>query len=191
MRLTMFLKSNSILPQVLDSSGPLEQAHLDWEHAQGGIGRQDVWIDLREDRGLTVIASEAIQNRKVVRVREGGSVYYTEVLSSRSLRDGFEIELAFLDQGRRRETRVAAEGAVKVESGEARGDDAIQAEVVNISTGGLQLLCDRPVGAGETIRIVGENVEKLCRVRYCIKVAEGYRVGLQFCEGLTEADAQG
>ena len=107
---------------------------------------------------------------------------------SRPIRRGFEIELAFRDKGRRRETRVVAGGAAKVEAGKAMGDNAIHAEVINVSEGGLQLLCDRPVEAGETTRIVGENVEKLCRVRYCIKVAEGYRLGVQFCEGVADAD---
>lgn len=191
MPITTFLNSLSAVAQTLDASQTKERARLIWEHIGGGVGDQDVIVALREDWGLTVVANQRIEPRKVVRVHEGGSVYHAVVLASWPRQSGFEIELAFADKGLRREARVAARGRAEVETSGVLSDQAIHADVLNVSAGGMQLLCDRAIAHGETTRVLGEGVEKLCRVRYCVQVTGGFRVGLQFCEGLAEAESAG
>ena len=182
MSLTSFLKSVSSLAASVDAADARSFAGIEWEDARVGVASQRVLIDAREKWGVRVVASESVPAEKVVRVREGASVYHAEVVASRPLSTGFELELAFLDAGKRREEREDTGGQARLETSGAMGDAAVRVEVLNVSVGGLQLLSDRPFNSGDTTRIVGDGVERVCRVCYCLKIPEGYRVGLQFCD---------
>ncbi len=182
MSFTTFIKSVSALTASLDAAEETAFGTIEWEDARIGIASQRVMVEAHEKWGLVVVAAESLPHKKVVRVREGGSVYHAEILASRKLVSGFELELAFLDAGKRRESRADVGGRARLETAGARGADAVSVEVLNVSAGGLQLLCDRPFTSGDTTLVIGEGVERACRVRYCLKVPGGYRVGLQFCD---------
>ena len=65
--------------------------------------------------GVTVIGPVNLPRRQMVRVSDEGAHYHAEVVASYAVDDSFEIELAFPDGGRRRESRIIAGGFVKVE----------------------------------------------------------------------------
>lgn len=109
-------------------------------------------------------------------VREESSSYPVEIRSRRRVQAGFELTLDFLFEGRRREKRMAASGPAWIES----EGKAVQAEVLNVSSGGMQLFLNDPLKPGNTARIKGAKTERLALIRYCSSVPGGYHVGLQF-----------
>jgi hypothetical protein len=53
-------------------------------------------------------------------------------------------------------------------------------EVVNVSSGGMQLFSVEAVSEGCAARIRGAETECLCLIRYCAVVPGGHHVGLHF-----------
>jgi hypothetical protein len=98
-----------------------------------------------------------------------------EIRSRRRVPSGFELELDYLWEGRRREKRMTAAGPAWIES----EGKALQAEVINVSSGGMQFFLHVPLKPGNTARIKGAKRERLALVRYCSPVPGGYQVGLQ------------
>lgn len=109
-------------------------------------------------------------------VREESSSYPVEIRSRSRVAAGFELKLDYLWEGRRREKRIAASGPAWVES----EGKSMQAQVLNISSGGMQLFLRTELKPGNTARIKGAKSERLALVRYCSPVRGGYHVGLQF-----------
>lgn len=180
MSLTSFFKSVSVLAQSVDQASQIERAQLVWEEAQFGVSSQTVQVDVREEWGVVVLAPKPIPNTKTVCLREGDSSYRLQVIAAREQPSGFELELAYVDSGRRRETRIEVGGGATIGSPLGRDEQSVRAEILNVSAGGLQVLCDEAFSAGEAVRVIGDGVERLCRVCYCLKISGGYRVGLQF-----------
>lgn len=112
----------------------------------------------------------------LARIRETNSIYPVKVLATVSCSGGFELKLDYLGAGRRREDRMPAEGPALLE-----GDslEAISVEVLDVSSGGMQLLSVRPANVGSTVRVSGSKVEYLGVVRHCSEVQGGFRIGVQ------------
>jgi hypothetical protein len=109
-------------------------------------------------------------------VREESSSYPVEIRSRRRVPSGFELKLNYLWEGRRREKRMSASGPAWIES----EGKAVQAEVLNVSSGGMQLFLHAALKPGHTARIKGAKTERLALIRYCSPVPGGYHIGLQF-----------
>jgi hypothetical protein len=123
----------------------------------------------------------------LARIRETNSIYPVKVLATVSCNGGFELKLDYIGAGRRREDRMRTEGPALLE-----GDslEAISVEVLNVSSGGMQLFSVRPAGVGGTVRVSGSNVEYLGVVRHCSEVQGGFRIGVQlFGEDRLRRDA--
>lgn len=110
------------------------------------------------------------------RICEKGFEYSVEVLSTVPVDGGFESRLEYLGEGRRREERARTNGQALLEGD---GSRPMQVDVVNVSTGGMQLLATQPVVAGTIVRISGTGTAYMGVVRYCNSTAHGYRVGVQ------------
>lgn len=180
MSFNSFFKSVSSLAANFETSGATETGRLEWQ-GEGGKGfSRKIQIDSRESWGIVVIAPDRVGIDKVVCIREGGLCYEAQVVSSRAVLAGFELELAFIGSGKRRETRIDVGGDASVEASAAPDDEVLRAAVLNVSAGGLQLFSKRGLATGETARVVGVGPERVCRVCYCLQIHNGYRIGLQF-----------
>jgi hypothetical protein len=114
---------------------------------------------------------------ELVQVREKSSPYPVEILSTSPVASGFELKMDYLWEGRRREKRLPVEGPAFIER---EGLGPLPVEVLNVSPGGIQIFSEVELKEGISARITGSGVERISLVRYCAKVAGGYRVGLQF-----------
>jgi hypothetical protein len=130
---------------------------------------------VEEDGGMTATVPAAPAG-DLGNVREESSSYPVEIRSRRRVPSGFELKLDYLWEGRRREKRMSASGPAWIES----EGKALQAEVINVSSGGMQLFLHDPLKPGNTARIKGAKTERLALVRYCAPTPGGYRIGLQF-----------
>ncbi len=130
---------------------------------------------VEEDGGMTTTVP-AVPAGDLGNVREESSSYPVEIRSRQRVSSGFELKLDYLWEGRRREKRMSASGPAWLES----DGKAIQAEVMNVSSGGMQLFLPDPLKPGDTARIKGSKTERLALIRYCSAVPGGYHVGLQF-----------
>ena len=156
---------------------------IEWDHPQGGIGSQVAVVDHRAHWGLTVTSPTRLPNRQSVRISDNGAHYHAEVAGAFAVDDQFEVHLAFLDGGRRRENRIVAGGRVQVELLSRNGGSDLDAEVVNVSPDGLQLTSIDRIAVGQTIRVVGAETVMLCRVRHSSDCGGQYRCGVQFLGG--------
>lgn len=150
---------------------------IEWKDKKGRKVWQKGHLDLDRFRGLTVIVRQRPPSGSVAQVREQGSTYPVEIVSTRPAGGGFELNLDYLWEGRRREERVPATGQALLERD---GLAPIEVEVVNVSSGGMQLFSVEAVSEGSAARVCGAETECLCLIRYCAGVPGGYRVGLQF-----------
>jgi hypothetical protein len=108
-------------------------------------------------------------------VRVQGSTYPVEIVATRPARGGFELNMDYLWEGRRREERVPATGQALLERD---GLTLIEVEVVNISSGGMQLFSVEAVSEGSAARVCVAKTECMCLIRYCAAVPGGYCIGL-------------
>jgi hypothetical protein len=130
---------------------------------------------VEEDGGMTTNVPR-VPKGDLANVREESSSYPIEIKSRRRVPAGFELKLGYLWEGRRREKRVSASGPAWLES----EGKAIEAEVLNVSSGGMQLFLHDPLKPGNTARVKGAKTERLALIRYCSEVPGGYHIGLQF-----------
>ncbi len=140
-------------------------------------------LDEHEAWGLFVLAEQELPVKAMVTVEDDGSSYRTQVIGRREMRDGWELELAFIGAGRRREPRTPVCGPAQIEiSGEGAAKRAAyhQAEVTDVSSGGMRLHTPEPVKAGVSLRIHGEEDQYFGVARYCFKRDDGFDVGVQF-----------
>lgn len=148
---------------------------FEWRDAGGSLISYETRLLVEDDGGMTTTVP-AVPAGDLGNVREESSSYPVEILSRRRVPAGFELKLEFLFDGRRREKRVAASGPAWLES----EGKAVQAEVLNVSSGGMQVFLHDPLKPGNTARIKGAKTERLALIRYCSPVAGGYHIGLQF-----------
>lgn len=149
---------------------------IEWEDSQGRrIVHETVMIVAEDGKMLARIRQRPPS--ELVQLRENGSPYPVEILEVRTLTDGVELRMDYLWEGRRREKRMPAEGSALLERD---GLPPLEVEVVNVSSGGMQLFSTVELKEGLSARIMGTDLERLSLVRYCTRVVGGYRVGLQF-----------
>ena len=134
-------------------------------------------LELNRTRGLTVVVPQQPLLNSVAQVREQGSTYPVEILSTRPAGGGFELNMDYLWEGRRREERVPATGDALLER---KWLAPLEVEVVNVSSGGMQLFSAQAVTEGCAARVCGAETESMCLIRCCAEVPGGYRIGLQF-----------
>jgi hypothetical protein len=148
---------------------------FEWREAGGALVSFETRMLVEEDGGMTTTVPQA-PGGDLGNVREESSSYPVEIISRRRVNGGFELKLGYLWEGRRREKRVTASGPALVES----EGKALQAEVLNVSSGGMQLFSHDALKPGNTARIKGIKTERLALVRYCSPVPGGFHIGLQF-----------
>ena len=150
---------------------------IEWKGATGRKVSQRTHLELNRTRGLTVVVPQQPLLNSVAQVREQGSTYPVEILSTRPAGGGFELNMDYLWEGRRREERVPATGDALLER---KWLAPLEVEVVNVSSGGMQLFSAQAVTEGCAARVCGAETESMCLIRCCAEVPGGYRIGLQF-----------
>lgn len=148
---------------------------FEWRDAGGSIISYETKLFVYEDSGMTTTVAHAPEG-DLANVREESSSYPVEIRSRRRAAAGYELTLGYLWEGRRREKRMSASGPAWLES----EGKSVQAEVLNVSSGGMQIFLHNPLKPGNTARIKGAKTECIALIRYCTEVAGGYHVGLQF-----------
>jgi hypothetical protein len=150
---------------------------IEWRDEAGEKVWQQTHLVADRFRGLTVIVPQRPPVGAVAQVREAASSYPVEILSMTPHDNGFELKLDYLWEGRRRESRTPSSGPATLKP---EGLPAIQVEVINVSSGGMQLFAASSAPEGCLARIGGADPELLCLVRCCVAAPGGYFMGLQF-----------
>jgi hypothetical protein len=178
MPLLSFLKRSPAAP----NQGPkprLRRATIEWRDETGKRSEQAAQLQSDRTQSLFALVKQRPPECFVAQVREQGSSYPVEVRSVVELDVGFELELGYLQEGRRRERRIRAQGGALLL---AEGTAPIQVEVLNVSSGGMQLFAAQPVSVDSSGRLYGTDTDRICFIRYCRSVPGGYRIGVQFYE---------
>lgn len=128
-------------------------------------------------RGLIVVVRQRPPRDTIAQIREDGSSYPVEVVSAKGVEGGFELRLEYLWEGRRREHRTAISGPATLK---ADGLAEMHVEVINVSSGGMQLFAATSVPEGSSAKIFGADIERICFVRSCVAAPGGFFMGLQF-----------
>ena len=141
-------------------------------------------LDEHEAWGLFVLSPEEAPVKAIVVVEDQGGSYQTQVIGRRRLHDGWELELAFVGSGRRREDRTPASGVAEVDVSDDgyRNCNRLSVEVADVSSGGLRLRSDEPIQRGAGLRISGEQDLYFGVARYCYESEGGYDIGVQFIQ---------
>ena len=149
---------------------------IEWEDSQGKRVAHETTMTV--DEGGKMVAR--IPQRplgKLVQLRETGSPYPVEVLSVRTPAEGVDLRMDYLWEGRRREKRMPAEGPALIERD---GLAPLEVEVLNVSSGGMQVFSAVALDEGASARVMGTEMERLSLVRYCTRIVGGYHIGIQF-----------
>ncbi|MDA0207638.1 MAG: PilZ domain-containing protein [Acidobacteria bacterium] len=150
---------------------------IEWRDEAGEKVWQQTHLVADRFRGLTVVVPQRPPTDAVAQVREAGSSYPVEVLTTNPVDGGFELSLDYLWDGRRRDHRTPASGPATLKP---EGLPPIPVEVINVSAGGMQLFAASSAPEGSLARIGGTDTELLCLVRCCVVAPGGYFMGLQF-----------
>lgn len=149
---------------------------IEWEDSAGRRVVHETTMVMDEAGKMIAIVPQRPPS-ELVQVREKSSPYPVKILSTSPVASGFELKMDYLWEGRRREKRLPVEGPAFLER---EGLDPLPVEVLNVSRGGIQIFSKMELEEGIAARIMGTETERVSLVRYCAKVAGGYRVGLQF-----------
>ena len=156
---------------------PTRPVLIEWKDENGEKVWQQARLQMDRSRGLTAIVGQRPPLEAVAQVREAGSSYAVVILGANTVDDGFELQLDYFWEGRRREERVAANGPARLK---VEGFVELEVEVVNVSAGGMQLQSSTPVPEGCVGRICGDRTERFCLVRCCVVAPRGFLIGVQF-----------
>ncbi len=176
MPLLSFFKRHPAVP-LQDPKPAHRQVTIEWRDEAGNSSEQAAQIKSDNGQSLFALVTERPPECRAAQVREQDSGYPVEVLSVVAGDAGFELELEYLQDGRRRDRRVRAEGGALLL---AEGTSPVQVEVLNVSAGGMQLFATQPVSVGSAGRLYATDTDRMCSVRYCRSAAGGYRIGVQF-----------
>lgn len=163
--------------RIEDPKPTLRQATIEWRNEAGESSEQAAEIHSDSAHSVLALVKERPPQGLVAQVREQDSSYPVDVLSVVALDGGFELELEYVQEGRRRERRVRSEGAALLL---AEGSAPLQVEVLNVSSGGMQLFATQPASVGSAGRLYATETDRMCSIRYCRSAAGGYRIGIQF-----------
>lgn len=177
MQLLSFFKRRPVTPPQ-DSVPERRQVTIEWQYETGSSSEQIAQIRSDNGHSLFALVTERPPEGRVAQVREQDASYPVEVQSVVAVGAGFELELEYQEDGRRRERRVRSEGgALLLAEGTAA---PVQVEVLNVSAGGMQLFATQPVSVGSAGRLYATDTDRMCSIRYCRSAAGGYRIGVQF-----------
>lgn len=172
-RFASFLSSRAERPS---PNSAVRRAVVEWLDDSGKRSSRRALLQSDRDGKPRVLVRQPLPVSSA-RIREGRFCYAVEILSSAPVDDGFELKLEYRGEGRRREERARTSGPALLEG---NGLNPVQANVVNVSPGGMQLFATEPVIAGTTVRISGTGTVYLGVVRSCSDAPHGYRIGVQF-----------
>lgn len=150
------------------------RAVVAWKDSSGREVSQRVLLQSDDDGKPRAFVRRPLPG-SFAQVRETGSSYLVEILSTVPVFGGFELRLGYLGAGRRREERASTNGPALLE---ADGLGVMKVEVINVSPGGIQLFSVRPASVGAAVRVSGTEAQHLGTVRYCSEAPDGYRIGL-------------
>jgi hypothetical protein len=174
MSLLAFVRRRPVPPPAPDPAA--RPVLIEWRDEAGEKVWQQTHLVADRYRGLTVVVPQRPPEGAVAQVREAGSSYPVEVLTMEPVNGGFELRLDYLWDGRRREHRTPTNGPATLKP---EGLPPISVEVVNVSSGGMQLFTTS-APEGSLARIGGADTEMLCLVRCCVTASGGFFMGLQF-----------
>lgn len=143
--------------------------------SMGETVSQRALLQSGKDGTLLALVRNPLQD-STVRILEQGSSYLVKIVSMVEITHGFELKCEYLGHGRRREEREKVHGSAVLEGD---GYKAVTVNVVNVSTGGMQVLSPQAMTAGIGVRISGMETDYVGVVRYCQETPNGYRLGIQ------------
>ena len=147
-----FFKWGFALP-AQEQKPTIRQATIEWRDESGNRTEQAARLQ-SDAHSLFALVKRRPPDCLVAQLREQGSSYPVEVSSVAELDDGFELELAYLQEGRRRERRIRTQGSALLL---AEGATPSQVEVLNVSPGGMQLFATQSVSVNSAGRLYGST----------------------------------
>lgn len=167
----------------------LQLGKLEW-HATNGEPRSCiVEVRRRGERGITVIAPRCPDIKQIATLRDGQSVYRVVVEKTLDMNDSLVVSLNYVSAGRRREDRMPANGKASVswDTGGHAFHSGCEVDVTDVSSDGLQLISPEPIPDAAVVRVFGESLQCLGKVRYCLEAGNEYRIGLHFIRKPSDA----
>ena len=167
----------------------LTLGQLEWYAANSEPRSCIVEVRRRGERGITVVAPRCPDLREMATLRDGQSVYRVIVEKTLDMTDGFVVNLSYVSAGRRREERMRTSGKASIawDTGGHTFRAGCEAEVTDVSSDGLQLITPEPIPDAAVVRVFGESLQCLGKVRYCMEKGSKYRVGLHFIRKPSDA----
>jgi hypothetical protein len=162
----------------------LQLAKLEWHDTQTGEPHSCIAeVRKRGDRGISVMAPRTPGTGEMATLRDGQSVYRVIVEKYLDMTDGFAVNLSYVSAGRRREQRTPVRGEASI-SWDTGGHSTFRAgcevQVTDVSSDGLQLISPEPIPDAAVVRVFGESLQCIGKVRYCLEQGTSYRIGLHF-----------
>lgn len=173
--------------EVEDSGAQLGK--LEWYAANGEARSCICEVRRRGERGIIVMAPRCPELREMATLRDGQSVYRVVVEKALDMTDGFVVNLSYVSAGRRREERMRTSGTASIawDTGGHAFRSSCEAEVTDVSSDGLQLISPERIPDAAVVRVFGESLQCLGKVRYCVEKGSKYRVGLHFIRKPSDA----
>ena len=160
----------------------LQLGKLEWTERNGEPCSCIVEVRRRGERGITVVAPRCPDLKQLATLRDGQSVYGVIVEKTLPMSDGLVVNLRYASAGRRREDRVPTDGKASI-SWDTRGHAfhaGCEVDVTDVSSDGLQLISPEPIPDAAVVRVLGDSLQCLGKVRYCLETGPKYRIGLHF-----------
>jgi hypothetical protein len=86
---------------------------------------------------------------------------------------------------RRYERRVPKSEMIQLHSKDAAGADvSVPALLFDVSISGAGLMVEHPVRVASMVRFMCNGRERIASVRHCKRASEGFKIGLEFEDGL-------
>ena len=167
----------------------LQLGKLEWYAANSEASSCICEVPRRGERGITVVAPRCPQLREMATLRDGQSVYRVVVEKALDMTDGFVVNLSYVSAGRRREERMHTSGKASIawDTGGHAFRSGCEAEVTDVSSDGLQLITAERIPDAAVVRVFGESLQCLGKVRYCAEKDAKYRIGLHFIRKPSDA----
>lgn len=167
----------------------LQLGKLEWYTTQGEPLSCICEVRRRGDSGIIVVAPRCPKLREMATLRDGQSVYRVVVEKLLDMTDGFVVNLRYVSAGRRREKRMPTSGKASIswDTGGHAFRSCCEAEVTDVSSDGLQLTTTERIPDAAIVRVFGESLQCLGKVRYCVEKDAKYRIGLHFIHKPSDA----
>lgn len=167
----------------------LQLGKLEWYAADGEARSCICEVRRRGERGITVVAPRCPELHEMATLRDGQSVYRVVVDKSLDMTDGYVVNLNYVSAGRRREERMRTSGKASIawDTGGHSFRAGCEAEVTDVSSDGLQLIVTERIPDAAVVRVFGESLQCLGKVRYCVEKGSNYRIGLHFIRKPSDA----